>query len=79
LSDIREKCTKVMSKVFEVDASRINDETSPDSLPQWDSLGHVQMVLGLEKMFSIKISPEEGIDLETFKMIVDCIEKKTEN
>lgn len=79
MSDIREKCTKVMSKVFEVDASRINDETSPDSLPQWDSLGHVQMVLGLEKMFSIKISPEEGIDLETFKMIVDCIEKKTEN
>jgi acyl carrier protein len=76
MSDIREKCAKVMAKVFEVDVSRINDETNPDNLPQWDSLGHVQMILELEKMFTVKISPEEGIDLESFEMVVDCIGKK---
>jgi acyl carrier protein len=60
--DIKERTAKVLAEVMEVEADTINDESSPDTLEEWDSLAHVQVVLGLEKEFGIKISPEDGIE-----------------
>ena len=74
MEDIKQRCAEVMAKVFKIETSQVNDETSPDSLMQWDSLSHVQMLSELEKSFSVKINPEEGINLETFKMICDWVE-----
>lgn len=77
MSDIRERCAKVMAEVMEVDQAAINDDSSPDTLEQWDSLSHVQLVLKLEKEFDIKISPEEGIEhFTSFKSIVDHLAGK---
>jgi acyl carrier protein len=58
---------------MEVDLSAITDATSPDTLEQWDSLAHVQLILALEKEFAVTIPPDEGVDLENFKMIHDFI------
>ena len=77
MSSHRERCAAIVADVMEVDASEINDESSPDTIDQWDSLSHVQLVLQLEKAFGIKISPEEGIEHFTdFKSVVDYIDQK---
>ena len=77
MDQIVERCTKVMATVMEVPLSEINDETSPDTLAQWDSLSHVQLVLGLEKEFDVKISPEDGIEyLTDFKSIIKYIKEQ---
>lgn len=77
MSDIRTKCADIMADIMEVDAKDINDETSPDTLDQWDSLSHVQLVLGLEKAFDIKISPEDGVEhFISFKDIVTYLENQ---
>jgi acyl carrier protein len=54
----------------------IGDHSSPDSIEEWDSLLHVELIANLEKTFSIQISPEEGIELEDFKSIVSIVENK---
>ena len=77
MSDISLKCAKIMAEIMEVDANDITEETSPDTLAQWDSLSHVQLVLALEKAFNIKISPEDGIEhFVSFKDIVSFLEEK---
>jgi len=76
MSDIRSKCLDIFSRIMEVSPSLINDETNPENLDQWDSLTHVQMISELEKEFSIEIDPEEGIELESFKMVVEFLKKK---
>lgn len=74
MSEITDRCAKVMATVMEVDLNAINDNTGPDNLAQWDSLSHVQLVLGLEKEFNLKISPEDGIEHFTnFKSITKYI------
>ncbi len=75
MADIKQQVKEVFAKVMEVDPSLINDQTSPDNLEQWDSVAHVQLVLGLEEKFNITISPEESIDFESFKNIVDWLAK----
>lgn len=77
MSDIRTKCAEVMADVMEVEASVLNDDSSPDTLDQWDSLSHIQLVLGLEKAFDISISPEEGVEhFTSFGAIVTYLQNK---
>lgn len=76
MTDIIERCQQVFARVMEVDASTINSDTSPDNLVTWDSLSHVQLILELEKEFSVTIAPDEGIDFESFEMVANAIQKK---
>jgi len=77
MGTIRERCYKVMAEVLEVEITSINDDSSPDTMDEWDSLAHVQLVLALEKEFEIKISPEEGIEyLTEFGEIVTFVTGK---
>lgn len=75
---VRERCAKVMAEIMEVEMTSIKDDSNPDTVEQWDSLAHVQIVLGLEKEFGIKISPEEGIEhLTGFAEIVRFVGDKS--
>ena len=76
MSDIRKRCIDAFVNVMEMDSGEINEDTNPENLRQWDSLAHVQLLVLLEKEFSIEINPEEGMDLESFKMVCEFVNKK---
>jgi len=75
VGNFRDQAKEVFARVMEMDPSQITDETSPDNLAQWDSVAHVQLVLGLEEAFNVTISPEESIEFESFKDIIAWFEK----
>jgi acyl carrier protein len=74
--DVRGRCVEVFSQVFGADPASITDATSPDNLEGWDSLGHVQLVVAAEKAFGIEIAPDEAMELENFRGVVDLIARK---
>jgi len=76
MDDIRQRCLEVFAEALEVDPGVINDDTSPENLEEWDSLAHVQLILKLQEAFSISIPPDEGIDIERFKMVYNCVAEK---
>jgi len=76
MSEIRQKIATVFAEVMNVPTDAINDNTSPETLAEWDSLSHVQLIQALEEAFKISIAPDEGIDLETFTMVLDFVQKK---
>lgn len=75
MADILEQVKQVFARVMEVDPSQVGPATSPDNLEQWDSVAHVQLVMGLEEQFNLTISPEESIEFENVQNIVDWLEK----
>jgi len=79
MKEIEKVCAQVVGKILEIDSAEISDESSPDNLPEWDSLMHLKIILELEKAFSINISPEEGIELENFKMICNYVNERIKN
>jgi acyl carrier protein len=79
MSEVETVCAEVIGKILEIDQAEISDESSPDTLPEWDSLMHLRIILELEKAFSIDISPEEGIEMENFQMICNYINERTKN
>jgi len=44
---------------------------------KWDSLRHIQLILALEKKFSIKIKTSEIEKLNSYKKIVEELSKKS--
>jgi len=40
-------------------------ETSPDDVPRWDSLQHIALIQALETTFSIRLSMDEMMEMQS--------------
>jgi len=72
---MEEKVKKIMSDVFLVDINEINNYTSPDNLPQWDSIGHLNLITSLEEEFNIKFNDDQIIQMLNFKLVIEIIKE----
>ena len=64
-----EKLYNIISKVFSVPISEINDESGPETIESWDSFNGLILVDELESSFNIKFSVSEIIDVKNVKDI----------
>lgn len=69
MEQINERIKNVMSAVFDVRFESITDTSSADDIESWDSLRHLNLILGLEEEFDITIPDEEVGNLINFKLI----------
>ena len=59
-----EKLYKIVSTVFNVDKSRISDETNPENLEEWDSFNFYVLLDEIENEFNIKIDLDETLEIK---------------
>jgi acyl carrier protein len=52
---------QLVAKVFGLPVSQVNDDTSNQDTPEWDSLGHVTLIMELEGHYGISFSAEEAL------------------
>ena len=64
-----EKLYNIISKVFSVPISEINDESSTETIESWDSFNGLILVDELESNFNIKFTVSEIIDVKNVKDI----------
>lgn len=76
MSDIEQRVTNVFAELLGVDASSITKESSPETLEEWDSMAHVQLITRLEKEFSVTISPDDAVEFESVGMICEWLDSK---
>ena len=62
-----EKLYSIISKIFSVPISEINDESGPETIESWDSFNGLILVDELESSFNIKFSVSEIIDVKNVK------------
>ena len=66
----------VMAAVFGISIEDINEESSPDSIDNWDSLNLMNLVVSLEEEFDIELDDDEIAEMLNFKLIVEIIKEK---
>lgn len=62
--------------LFIEEGTELTDETGPDDIDAWDSLGHVNIITAVEDEFDIEISPEEIGEIRTIADIKKMLAKK---
>ncbi len=59
-----DKLYKIVANVFNVDASKINDETNPENLEEWDSFNFYVLLDEIEKEFDLKFDLDETLEIK---------------
>lgn len=71
-----EQIRRIASDLFSVRAERITIESSPESIEQWDSAKHLDLVLAIEDTFKLQLSPEEIEQMKNIEQITKIVESK---
>ena len=64
------------SDLFGVPAERISGASSPQTLENWDSIQHLNLVLAVEEKFGLQLSPEEIEQMKSIGETAKLIESK---
>ena len=71
-----DKLLVLLSEIFQVNKSEINNNTSPQNTKTWDSFNTLKMVLELEKEFKITMPLEDVIEIRSVKDIKNLLISK---
>ncbi len=60
---------RTVAAVLDVDPTDLTDDSSPDSIPAWDSLNHLNIIMAIEGEFSIALSAEDALEMRSVGVI----------
>ena len=66
---MEERVKKIMSQVFGIEISEINERSSKDNIENWDSMNQMNLVTALEEEFQIIFKDEQILEMLNFKLI----------
>ena len=68
-----ERVRTIVAQVFNIPADTISSQSSSDNIGNWDSLGHLNLMLSLEQEFKIRLSPEEIQEMVSWDAIIKIL------
>jgi acyl carrier protein len=71
-----DKLKTIIANIFEIDFNNVNESTSQDTISNWDSIHHLNLIVSLEESFNITFTDEETVDLTSFKTIKKILKEK---
>jgi acyl carrier protein len=71
----KEKYDQVFIESFSITADQLNENLVYQSVPQWDSIGHMGMVAALEEAFDIMMETDDIIDFGSYNKGVELLAK----
>lgn len=66
---------KIVSQVMGIPVEEVNEDSSPDTISQWDSLQHMNLVLALEEEFKIQFTGDQIVSMLNVKLILLTLEE----
>jgi acyl carrier protein len=67
---------QVIASTFQIPIDSISPDSSSQSIPQWDSVGHINLVMGLEKQFGVKFNMNEILEMRDVSTIERILQEK---
>lgn len=67
---MEERVKKILANIMGVPVEEIDENSSPDTIPNWDSLRHMNLILALEQEFSVIVRDEDILTLMSYPLIL---------
>ena len=64
-----EKLKQVLSRIFNVSLDMITGDASPDTIENWDSVRHMNLVLALEEEFDFEFTDDQVVEIIIYALI----------
>jgi len=70
-----EKYDKIFIDCFSVNKAKLQNNLEYDSIPEWDSVGHMTLIAALEEAFDIVFEMDDIIDFSSYKVGKEILKK----
>jgi acyl carrier protein len=70
---VLERLGKVFQQVFDHDPARFSERTTPEDVAKWDSIGHMNLVGGMEQEFGLQFEVDEIMEMENVARILQIL------
>ncbi len=74
--DIGRRVQQTLATVLELNPSQIGDDASPETIPQWDSLRNMNLIVAVEEEFGIQFTDDEIMSGLSFSSIVRAVAER---
>ena len=76
-AEIFSKLNEIFEEILDLDETpNLTDSTTGNDIEEWDSLSQIQLIVAIEKQFSIKFNSKEIIEWKNVGDMVDSIIRK---
>ena len=71
----KEKYQTIFIKSLSMDEKKFTENLKYNEIPEWDSIGHMTLISGLEEGFSISMETDDIVDFSSFQKGMEILEK----
>jgi len=75
MPEIKSKLDDLFFVILKVPKKKDKKNLNFKNVRNWDSLSHVRLLLAIESAFKIKIDPDQGLKLFSYKNILKYLKK----
>jgi acyl carrier protein len=70
-----EQVRNIASDIFGIPADKITAESSPETIENWDSMQHLNLVLAIEEKFGVQLDPENIEQMNNIGAVATLVQK----
>ena len=71
----KKKYQDIFIKSLAMDSKKFDENIKYNDIPEWDSIGHMTLISGLEEGFTISMETDDIVDFSSFKKGMDILKK----
>jgi acyl carrier protein len=70
-----EQVREIASDIFGIKAEKITAQSSPQTIENWDSMQHLNLILAIEERFTVHFEPEDIEEMNNIGAVAALVEK----
>ncbi len=70
-----EQVRNIASDIFGIPVEKITAESSPETIENWDSMQHLNLVLAIEEKFGVQLDPDDIEQMKNIGAVATLVEK----
>ena len=74
-SHLDERLKTIVLETLKISATEYHEDLAAGDHPQWDSVGHVNLLMAVEQAFEISFDVTDAIDIESVADLQDMVRK----
>lgn len=72
---MEERLKRIVIDTLKIRESDYSEDLAAGDIPEWDSIGHVNLLMAVEREFEIAFDVTDAIDIETVADLQDMAKK----
>ena len=71
----KEKYTSIFKSALNIGDDKLNDQLKYNEIEEWDSIGHMSLMSGLEEEYKISLETDDIIDFSSYEKGLEIVRK----